>query len=457
MIATMALASCANDDAANGGNNNGEGTDTFAGITVILPDTATRAEDANAGINAEKDLKTIGIYIVDVNTGRFDYQILDVNATNFTSSNEAVTNRPIRTANVAIKTVTGDKKVFVVANAVAAATGTSALQSAIDSKRGAMVNPIGIGLAATDFYFLTAGVLDRMVISGVSAQIALGVQTNNSTDTNGALNAANLVSVSIERNLAKVVMQKGPDYAVVGGTTTLTWALGGMAKDSFFVPQTSATSLYAAVPAAAEGDKTDAYWDNFSAVSAATIPAADYISVLAAGTDANTATAAEGKYCFENFRTTKLFEGNTTTAVIKGQFVPAEVYYMDGTTLKKGTSANLDASKDFYWSKVDGNYYTNDARAEVVNNGINGHTNSVTDFKYYAAGVGYYHVYVQDAAGVRGVKRNSYYLLQINKVTGPGTPLLDPEETDPLDEDSFIAVSVTVKYWDFQKSGHNIQ
>jgi hypothetical protein len=79
------------------------------------------------------------------------------------------------------------------------------------------------------------------------------------------------------------------------------------------------------------------------------------------------------------------------------------------------------------------------------------------DFLLYPGGVGYYTIYVNDGAtpSVIGVDRNSYYLMQISKVIGPGTP----EETTvlpPVQEDTNLGVEVTVLNWDFKKSEQDI-
>jgi hypothetical protein len=395
----------------------------------------------------------VGVYIVDVNTARLDYAVLTV-ATDFTSSVDAVSNRQVFTATKAVPTVTGDKKVYVVANP------TTNLQNKLGASGATAMNAIAYGSPKADFL---TGTLTSMVMSGAYTATSGTLDMNTPISAADAVLPANIVPITIGRNLAKAVLQQGPGYKVIpeGSTTTLTWTLINEAKDAYFIQQTPVApalykSLYSEVPASALVPATgasDAYWTNFSGMTGA-----DYIPVLVKGTDAKTAAYADSKYMFENYPAA-FHEGNTTAARIKGVFVPAEVFDWDGTAGAPKVNAGFMSGTTFLRSRVDGTYWTETGAADAAAANYNGHSTATfdTDFDKYTNGVGYYTIWVNDGAGNMGVMRNGYYLMQINEVRGPGSPTETVDPIVPVADDTNLGVEIDVLHWDFMKSIQDIQ
>lgn len=438
LAAIMAFTSCSKNDSADE-YKTGNGAETYIGVSIALPFfSGTRAEDGTAGIAAEKLISTIAIFIVEgINA---DYEILDVNATNF--AHTTVDNREIYTGKVAIPTTTGIKKVYAVANL------TSDIISKLTVSGYTAMNAAAFGL--TDDKFLTIAsptVLTSMVMSG--AYTANGGLLDLSVAQTAEEAIASPIEITINRNLSKAVVQQASTYHVTGGTTTLSWTLINKANDANFLLQGTGTH-YSIVPAGATNNDAHAYWSNFSGM----IGTPDYINVLSYGTgDAKTAAYAESKYMFENYPT-DFYAGNTTAARIKGVFVPTTVF----ENLSAGTPVAAEAfasGNDFYRSNIDGTYWTLMGRDAAILHNYNGHT-ATTDFIHYAGGVGYYTIWVNDGTN-NGVDRNSYYLMQITEVRGPGSPTEPINPIVQVEEDTYIGVSIIVLNWDFKKSEQIIQ
>jgi hypothetical protein len=453
LAATLLAAACSKE--SDNTTTTGDGNETYAGVNITIPAEAlgVRGEDSAAGIAAEKTITTIGVYIIDAETGRFDYEVYPTSSFNLTGQTY--------TMQAGIKTVTGSKKLFVVANPETAVGGGSALVSKLATMRGTALNAVGMGLPVSNYYYTTGTTLNSMVLSGgITTAFTLGLQTDDDTAGTGALDPANVKAVTLERNLAKVVLRQASSMPVTGGTTTLSWLLRGEAKDAFLIPQPSLSSLYAAVPADATvspaGD-THAYWNNFTKVTTTGITATEFIPVLAAtaSTAGTQATFAQSKYCFENYQTDR-YAGNTTTAIIKGVFIPTDVvtaFTAGAPVVTAGGPVDVDGS--FWLNKKNNSYWTTVAKEAAV--GADAANYPATDFVKYTGGVGYYTLYVQDNAGDVGVKRNRYYLLTINKVLGPGRPSVDVDPNNPLEKDTYLAISATVRHWDLQQSAHSLE
>jgi len=441
LATSFALASCSMEDGAS--SKKGDGKDTYAGVSISIPvGFLTKAEDPTAGISGEKTITTIGVYIVDQNNFRLDYMVLT--SAQFTGPVTDANNRSVYTATAAVPTVTGNKKVYVVANP------NVAMQTKLASSGSTFMNAIPFGMAETNFLNTSGTTLNSMVISGAYTATGGILDMTTVMTAADAVQTANLVPITIQRNLSKAVVQQGSSYAVIGGTTTLTWAPMNNANDAYLLPQ-SAGTLYSTIPGGAESNASHAYWNNFS-----TPVAGDFIPVLAyGGSDAKTAAYDQSKYMFENMPTT-FHQGNTTAVRIKGIFVPANTYTGITAGVPSPATGTITSGQDFYRSKIDGSYWTQAGRDAAITAGYNSHS-AVADFTYYQGGVGYYTIWVNDGAGNKGVKRNGYYLMQINEVRGPGIPDPIVPPLPPVEDDTNLGVVITVLNWDYMKSEQNIQ
>lgn len=457
---TLLAASCAkeNEGGTKPADVEVEGQKTYAVVDVALPASVgvTRAYDQFAGFAAEKKVAEIGIFIVDNASARVDYEVFDVD-TDFEAL--PVGNQPgdrqIFTGKVAVQTVTGVKTVYAVANP------SANLLNKLATSGATATNDVAFKMPKTDFL---NGALTSMAMSGVH---------NGDLDMTEPQTAAEAIAdpiaITIERNLAKVVLQQGSKYEVIGGTTTLVWATVAEARDSYFMRQTEGSvykTLYGTVPAAALTSASHPYWTNFTDHR---LPAAgEYISLPAYDAQRkSSATYAMSKYMFENMPEDddSFLVGNTTAARLKGVFDPTTIYNGTGVTAySPGTpmpANGFTAGEDFYRSKLDGTYWTLAGMNAVIAAGYNGHDNT-NDFLFYEGGVGYYTIYVHaDEANEykKGVTRNTFYLLGVNEVRGPGTPEneLPDDPFVPVPEDTNMSSEITVENWDFQSSEQHIQ
>ena len=422
------LASCSNEETGVTPQN---GDDTYAGLVITLP-AQTRAEDAAAASDVEKAINTIGVYIVDQATNELHSKVL--------TSSEFQLDGAVYKAKAAVKTTLGTKTVYVVANPTAALTTKL-------SQLGA--NAFTNILTMTDADFWTS---NDMVMTGQST--ATLTDAKNATE---ALQDGNLVAVTIDRVLAKVVVKfKTATPTVTGGGTSSNQQFAPITKalGAYLMPRTGTDKpAYYTVPTAAETDATHTYFSNFSALQA---DPSEYVGVNAY----NVATKdAVGFYCHEHYAS-KLLTGNTTAARIKAKFTPSEVVTSyDKTTGVRGTGT-MSGNGDFYVLKTEGTYWNQTA----YNNAT-----TATDPAYkidaslfsdkYVGGIGYYKIFVQDAASVKAVKRNLYYELTITEIRGPGSPTEDDDDDKDIEiqDDTYVAVSVSVKHWDLQQSEHIIQ
>lgn len=435
LVAAMALTSCSNSDSVTPENPE-TGDETFAGFSFAIPaDMVSKAEDSSVGTTPEKAINKIGIYIWDQGGNTFHSEVREFNTTNFTKTPGSGNNPDVYTAKFGVKTTTGTKKVFVVANP------SANVAAALASKRGATLNDVGFGLPQTDF----VGASD-MVLSGQYKDALNSDEINlGKVDETAAIAAAK--EVDIYRNLSKVVLEKGAPgkFDIVGGTTNLKYTVVARAKDAYFLPQGSST-LFSAVPSGAAGDPTHVYFNNFTPISG--IADSEFKTIEENGQGK---TSANGFYAFENLPNTFL-GGNTTTILIKGQFTPTTVVtsYTEGGAR---TTATGTSGQDFFKCLKDGTFWTQAGVTSAI--GKDGYLN--TDFVKYTGGVGYYTVPVQDSDKAWGVKRNNYYVIEVESVNGPGSPEQPTNPETPLNEDSYLSIKAKVHHWDFQNTQVDIQ
>lgn len=440
-LASFAIASCSKE--TNESAPAAQGKDTYAGVSISFPKTMTRAADANAASTDEGRVHSLGVYVIDDATS--------VMHSGFYSVGQFTVTGGKYTLNAALKTTTGTKSIYVVLNP------TTALQPLLSNSTVFGTNPIN-GVAS-DFEFATGNSTDRaLTMSSVAAaKSTLAVVTE-------AEALAAPVAINVQRNTAKVAVKSGVTTATGGAVANMQFALVVQAKKSYLIQQGGNTFATVQTPGRAVAiTATPADYSDFFTTLAA--PAtADYKNVNPTAT-ANNLLA--GFYATENVNTTNM-AGNTTAAILRAQFTPTNgtvvTDYNTATGVK--TMGNLTAGQSFWVRIADNSYWSKAAYDKAI---VAGGTHSIlaTDFsREYANGIGYYRLWVQDAAGTRGVIRNNYYVLSVTKVNGPGAPTVpgvnpaDPDQpedpTKPVEDDTFVSVDVTVLAWDVQSSDHEI-
>jgi hypothetical protein len=451
LAATTLFASCAKEEPSGGAVTNGE--KTFAGISVSIPmspaDTRAGSEQ-NIASTAESAITKVGVFVVGATT--VDKLYLETAGTDF----EFNTATGIATAKKAILTSTGPKKIYVVTNY------TSALKTQIDQMGVAAFDQNAIALTEADFKAETSGAITSMTMTGVK-EVTLTVKTE-------AEALASLETVEVYRNLAKVVVRYGAAITPTGGTheaNSVQFGLASKAKGAWLwnTPNDGATATaYTGVTAAALLSETDAYWSNFSA-PAVGATAADWKAVSAFSSTPDYKTMPAW-YAHENVykadgSNLELYVGNTTVARIRGKFIPATwVTAYNATTGARTSAANTATAAASFYRLNDGSYWSTAAYTTATTAATTYKIDAANFSAIYQDGMGYYTIKVMDDTRVPGVKRNNYYDLAINSIDGPGSPTENPDEsdvTDPLDEESYVSVSVNVKAWWQQKSEHDLQ
>ena len=407
------------------------GEETHSAVSLSFPKTALKSADHAAANSVETTVTTVGVYVVDVVSNLMHGKVFD--------DSQFVKNGDNYKLTSTLKTTTGEKRVYVVLNP------STTLQSNIDDLRGGIFGEIALDGTATDYVTES-----NLVMSSVSATQATLVVM----DETEAL--ADPVEIIVQRNTAKVaVKEKTASTPVVGGSIAdFEFALVTEAKKSYLIQQggntlgTVLTPGRNIAPLTADND----YFTKLATPSA-------WKSVNASATENS---ALNGYYALENVNDLNVM-GNTTAAIIKAQFTPTDntvvvAYAENGVR----TMGSITPGESFYVKKSDYSYWSETAYNEAINYGA-----AVGDFsQIYEDGASYYRVWVQDSEGNRGVLRNTYYVLNITKISGPGLPYVpgvDPEDptnpedpNQPIEEDTHISVEVIILPWDVQSSDHEI-
>lgn len=210
-------------------------------------------------------------------------------------------------------------------------------------------------------------------------------------------------------------------------------------------------------------------------------------------------------YCLENTMEAKAQQlGFTTKVVVKAQYTPDGIAKDANYFSWKGKYYTLDELKAEYLKHANGSGLKVDLpaflkKAGVMSQGdfeqgqskwdeivanlsegatadkLNAKTGIIGRFcavRYYHASVCYYDVLIRHdqnittkmALGRYGVVRNNWYNIELNSVSGPGTPWIpdpsDPDPTNPTDPDTdddeadaYLSVQITINPWTYWTQG----
>ena len=430
-LIAFAFFACSENEVKNDPPPVNAGEETYSAVSLSFPKTALKSADHTAANSIETTVTTVGVYVVDVISNLMHGNVFNDSQFEKEGDGYRLTS--------ALKTTTGDKRIYVVLN-----PGTT-LQSDIDNLRGGIFGEIALDGTAVNY--VTAS---NLVMASVSAAMStLGVMSAEEA-------IAAPLEINIQRNTAKVaVKEKSGSTPVVGGSIAdFEFALVTEAKKSYLIQQggntlgTVLTPGRNIAPLTADND----YFTKLATPSA-------WKNVNTSATENN---ALEGYYVLENVNDLNV-TGNTTAAIIKAQFTPDDnsvvvAYAENGVR----TMGSITPGESFYVKKSDYSYWSEGAYNDAINNEV-----EVGDFSLmYEDGTSYYRVWVQDAEGNRGLLRNTYYVLNITKISGPGLPYVpgvDPEDptspedpNQPIEEDTHISVEVIILPWDVQSSDHEI-
>ena len=325
---------------------------------------------------------------------------------------------------------------------------TPAVISEIGSKSSPIFGALEFKSPYSNFY--TAN--DFVMSSTVGVLKTLAVQTNEQA-------LANPIDVAVQRNLAKVAVlssnvSNGTFTTSAGHTASgLTFAPITRAINSYLIQQKNAGTSEIVTPGAAiVPEKDNNYWANTTAPLAAEY---ETVGVMAASNP--DPKSYKCFYALENVND-KNYVGNTTAAIIKANMKLKDGTVVTGYTAGTRTFGNLAANQSFYVLKGDNTPWSEAAYTAAL---------ASTDFTAahftlkYDGGVSYYRIWVKDANDVVAIIRNNYYIMQMNSISGIGSPIppgtgneVNPE--DPIDEDTYISVKVSVQNWSTIVTGHDL-
>lgn len=204
-------------------------------------------------------------------------------------------------------------------------------------------------------------------------------------------------------------------------------------------------------------------------------------------------------YCLENTMEAKAQQlGFTTKVVVKATYTPSGLNENSSYFSWKGNYYTLDALKEEYTKHSDGSGLKVDlpiflkkaklvaesvteqsaisaAVAALTADKFTAKTGIIGRFcavRYYHESVCYYDVLIRHdqnvttkmALGRYGVVRNNWYHLELQSVSGPGTPWIpdpsDPDPTNPTppgtdddEADAYISVKITINPWTYWTQG----
>ncbi|MEG0808228.1 MAG: Mfa1 family fimbria major subunit [Alistipes sp.] len=454
-LVAFAIASCSKENTSVDPNL-AQGESTYAGVTISFPTSVTTpvaqsATRADANANAmETAVKSIGVYVADkvselVHCGLYS-------ASDFQLVGEKY---QLKTA---LLTTSGAKTFYVVLNP------STQLHAKIVA---AGKNSFNGSLALVDETFINkkSNAIESLTMSSLSGgkEYTVAVQ-----DKDAAL--ANPFAVVVERNTAKVTVKFASSYDVIGGSvSSMKFGVGVVPKQSYLIQNlidpaqpVSITNVYTPANKVTMPDAAKASAEYIAYIakyfSANVVLPAEWIDVQAA-TVANNALL--GFYCPENVNKKDLQE-NTTSAIIKAVFTPtagtAVTAYNAGT--KETTLGDITTGSSFYKRKSDGVLWSDAAYNAATSS--SDMTSDAFSAKY-DGGVCYYRIWVMGenatGPGEVGVLRNKFYVLNITKINGIGTPAHPSTGSTPGEEietQCLISVDVTLTDWSMVESNHEI-
>ena len=208
-------------------------------------------------------------------------------------------------------------------------------------------------------------------------------------------------------------------------------------------------------------------------------------------------TNGSSLYCLENTMEAKAQQlGFTTKVVVKATYTPSGLNENSSYFSWKGNYYTLDQLKEEYTKTGSGGLKTDlpiflkkaklvaeDAEQSAIDDfitnlqasGLTAKTGIIGRFcavRYYHESVCYYDVLIRHdqsvtekmALGRYGVVRNNWYHLELQSVSGPGTPWIpdpsDPDPTNPTppgtdddEADAYISVKITINPWTYWTQG----
>ncbi|MCC8089449.1 MAG: Mfa1 family fimbria major subunit [Rikenellaceae bacterium] len=418
-VCTAGFAACSKDsdsDAATTPRDIDDGLPTTFTLSVSQP--KTYAVDNNA-TSDELAFNTVDVLIYKGNT-LVKHVTLDGN--DFTETGSGTN---MYTSKNSIETTTGTKEVYVGVNLPAdirstiTATETKGNLSSVNSTTVAALTAASTGFAM----FSTEGVESTFVEVG-----------------DALYNTNNVLTIPVERLVAKVTVQKDEDltYDVAGGTLS----------DLQFGIRNSNKLIYALQQKDSSGTVIDPnyYTADYDA---------DDFEQLYGGyanvDESNTAVLSlTPKYAPEN-TSASYWTRETTYASIRAKFKPAQ--FADETgTLYDNTNADAVSFWVVDYNNGDILYFEDKDDADTFAGSVNGTVSSE-----YKDGYTYYNMFL-NPNGKYNTIRNNYYKTTIKSITGLGNPTSEEggNTPEPVESKTLIDLVIDIVEWQLISDGYDL-
>lgn len=508
-LAAFMLASCSSEEA---GENNIPGDDlngkAYLSLSLKSHIATTRAT-TKPGTSGESKAGTVTVLLFDKDDVCLDV----VDFSGATVGNSGGEGNPSAAASEAKLVPEKTEKVFVVINPYSAGWDLSK-----DAVKGKPWNTINAAIDATianvtgdqNFMMASAGTTDAGALTDVKSNVFKPTEYTSEAESKAKTDAENKpAKINVDRLSAKVeVAVKASNFTKPEGSsfTFGGWELSVTNKSvklySDLIPYDNATEgavyrrdknyLLSEQPDISENMEAnmDAAFDYLK-----NIDSQDGIIPDVAQTDGASC------YCLENTMDAEAQQlGFTTKVVVKAQYTPGGLTEKNSYFSWKGNYYTLATLKEEYTKHANGSGLKVDlpdflhkagvmtdevyrGTQEVKDNAVNtlqeSNFNEKTGIigrfcavRYYHASVCYYDVLIRHdqnvttkmALGRYGVVRNNWYHLELQSVSGPGTPWIpDPSDPDPNnptppdtdddEADAYLSVEITINPWTFWTQG----
>ena len=521
-LVTFMFAGCSSDDAREGNIPSGElNGKAYLSLSLQSHTSTTRAENVveKPGSSGESKAGTVRVLLFDEEDVCLDVVNFDgLTVGNSGGTSVEGTGTPEAAASEAQLVPEKTKKVFVVINPYTDGNkGWNLTADAVKGKPWSAINTAieaVIANIATNDNFMMASVGEGAGIEGALMGVTVHKPDGYTQDKIDAAKKEakdHPAEISVDRLSAKVELAVKEAFTTKPDGAKFTfggWELSVTNKSvklySELITYDNATNgavyrrdnnyLLSEQPVINTGNKkTD---------EANLMVAFDYLKNIDNESDdipAVVQTNGSSLYCLENTMEAKAQQlGFTTKVVVKATYTPSGLNENSIYFSWKGNYYTLDALKEEYTKHSDGSGLKVDlpiflkkaklvAESVTEQSAINAAVAALTADKftaktgiigrfcavrYYHESVCYYDVLIRHdqnvttkmALGRYGVVRNNWYHLELQSVSGPGTPWIpdpsDPDPTNPTppgtdddEADAYISVKITINPWTYWTQG----
>lgn len=516
-LAVFIFAGCSSEDAREGNIPGGE-LDGKAYLSLSLQShTATsRAVDTKPGSSGESTAGVVKVLLFDeddVCLDVADFDGLTVGNSGGTGAG-GTTGTPEAVASAAKLVPEKTKKVFVVINPYTDGNkGWNLTADAVKGKPWSVINTAieaAIANIATDDNFMMASAGKGAGIEGALKGVMVHKPTAYTTD---AINQAKTDAqnspeeISVDRLSAKVELAVNEHFTTKPDGAKFTFGGWELSVTNKSVKLYSELITYdnATTGAVYRRDKNYLSAEQPDITSESTMEtnmdaAFNYLKNIDSESEEMPAVAQSkgtSLYCLENtMDATAQQLGFTTKVVVKATYTPDNLPLNSSYFSWKGNYYTLDELKTAYKNTPSGGLKTdlpiflkkaklvaestepntiNEFITNLQASGLTAKTGIIGRFcavRYYHESVCYYDVLIRHdqnvtdkmALGRYGVVRNNWYHLDLQSVSGPGTPWIpdpsDPDPTNPTppgtdddEADAYLSVKITINPWTYWTQG----